>query len=113
MGGWSMTKKANGEGSIYRRKVDGLYVGSITLDDGKRKYFYSKKRQEVRNKMNEALQQKQRGTLVIASHQTLSQYLTYWLEHSVKNVVRSRTHERYEEIVRLHIIPVLGKVQIQ
>lgn len=107
-----MGKKANGEGSIYRRKVDGLYVGSITLEDGKRKYFYSKKRQEVRDKMNEALQQKQLGILVVTKHQTLSQYLTHWLEHDVKGVVRSRMHERYEEIVRLHIFPVIGNVQL-
>ncbi len=108
-----MAKNANGEGSIYRRKVDGMYVGSITLEDGKRKYFYSKKRQEVYEKMQMALEEKRRGMLVAASQQSLGQYLEYWLEHSVKGVVRPRTYERYEEIVRLHIIPELGKVKLQ
>ncbi len=108
-----MAKKANGEGSIYRREVDGLYVGSITLEGGKRKYFYSKKKQEVREKMNVALREKQQGTLIVAPQQLLSQYLTNWLEHGVEGVVRSRTYERYEEVVRLHIIPVLGKVKLQ
>ncbi len=61
-----MAKKANSEGSIYRRKVDGMYVGSITLEDGKRKYFYSKKRQDVAEKMNAALLEKKQGTLVAA-----------------------------------------------
>jgi hypothetical protein len=45
-----------------------LYVGSITLENGKRKYFYSKKRQEVYEKMNTALQEKKQGTLV-TTHQ--------------------------------------------
>ncbi|MFL5626621.1 MAG: tyrosine-type recombinase/integrase [Ktedonobacteraceae bacterium] len=108
-----MTKRANGEGSIYRRKVDGMYVGSITLEDGKRKYFYSKKRQEVHDRMHAALREKQQGTLIIAPQQTLSQYLVYWLEHNVQNVVRPRTYERYEAIVRLHIVPIIGKVKLQ
>lgn len=107
-----MAKKANGEGSIYRRNVDGMYVGSITLEDGKRKYFYSKKRQEVHDKMNAALLERQQGTLITAPQQTVSQYLAYWLEHNVQDVVRPRTYERYEAIVRLHIIPVLGKVKL-
>ncbi|HEX4208645.1 MAG TPA: tyrosine-type recombinase/integrase [Ktedonobacteraceae bacterium] len=108
-----MAKKANGEGSIYRRKVDGMYVGSITLEDGKRKYFYSKKRQEVYDKMQKALQEKKQGTLVTAPQQSLAQYLTYWLENSVQDTLRPRSYERYEGIVRLHLIPVLGKVKLQ
>jgi len=108
-----MSKKANGEGSIYRRKVDGMYVGCITIEDGKRKYFYSKKRQEVHDKMQAALREKQQGTLVTAPQQTVSQYLAYWLEHNVQNAVRPRTFERYESIVRLHIVPIMGKVKLQ
>ncbi len=108
-----MAKRANGEGSIYRRKVDGMYVGSITLDDGKRKYFYAKKRQDVYEKMNAALQEKKQGTLVTTPQQTLSQYLSYWLEHNVKDTIRPRSYERYESIVRLHIVPTLGKVKLQ
>lgn len=108
-----MAKKANGEGSIYRRKVDGMYVGSITLEDGKRKYFYSKKRQEVYNKMQTALQEKKQGTLVVAPQQTVGQYLAYWLEHVVLGTARPRTYEKYESNVRLHITPVVGKVKLQ
>ncbi len=108
-----MAKKANGEGSIYRRKVDGIYCGFITLEDGKRKCFYSKKRQEVYEKMQAALREKQQGMLVTASQQTLKQYLEHWLEYSVRNGIRPRSYERYEQYVRLHIIPVLGGVKLQ
>ena len=47
------------------------------------------------------------------TEQTLSQYLSYWLEHSVKDTIRPRSYERYESIVRLHIAPTLGKVKLQ
>ena len=108
-----MAKKANGEGTIYKRSVDGMYVGSITLENGKRKYFYSKKKQEVRDKLNTALHERQKGTLITTPQQTLDQYLKDWLENTVKDTVRPRTYERYESIVRLHIVPTLGKVKLQ
>ena len=43
IGGESMGKRANGEGSVYRRKSDGRWVGSLSLPDGTRKVFYGKK----------------------------------------------------------------------
>ncbi len=44
-----MAKRANGEGSIYQRKSDGKWVGSISLDKGQRKVFYGKTKKEVRD----------------------------------------------------------------
>jgi integrase len=111
-----MGKKANGEGSIYLIKTGknkGLYGASITLENGKRRYFYGKKRQDVYEKMQVALRKKQQGTLVDASQQTVEQYLQQWLEHSAKDHIRPRTYERYEQYVRLHIIPMLGKIKLQ
>jgi len=111
-----MGKKANGEGSIYLIKTGknkGLYGASITLENGKRRYFYGKKRQDVYEKMQAALREKQQGTLVDASQQTVEQYLKHWLEHSAKDRIRPRTYERYEQYVRLHIIPALGRVKLQ
>lgn len=111
-----MGKKANGEGSIYLIKTGknkGLYGASITLENGKRRYFYEKKRQDVYEKMQAALREKQLGTLVDASQQTVEQYLQQWLEHSAKDHIRPRIYERYEQYVRLHLIPLLGKIKLQ
>jgi integrase len=113
---YSMSKKANGEGSIYLIKTGknkGLYGASMTLADGKRRYFYGKKRQDVYEKMQTDLREKEQGTLVDASRQTVEQYLQNWLEHSAKDHIRPRTYERYEQYVRLHIIPPLGKIKLQ
>jgi integrase len=111
-----MAKKANGEGSVYRRMKSGVFVGYagfISLENGKRKYFYGKKRQEVHDKIQEALKEKSQGTLVTDSQQTIAQYLEGWLEYTVKDSVRPRTYERYEQHVRLHLVPMLGKVKLQ
>src|SRR5258708_7300590 len=107
-----MAKRANGEGSIYEQRK-GLYAAYITGEDGKRKYFYGKTKAVVREKLNAALAEKRQGTLVTGPQQTLKDYLAYWLEHSVKGVIRPRSYERYEATVRLHIEPVMGKVKLQ
>jgi integrase len=110
------SKRANGEGSIYKR-ADGKWVGSISIqvpNQGlKRKVFYGKTKTEVREKVLTALNEKQKGTLIVAEQQTLQAYLEQWLEHSVKLTIRPRSYERYEGIVRLHIVPILGKMKLQ
>src|SRR5258708_23504196 len=109
----SMGKRGNGEGSIYFRKSDEKWVGSITLENRKRRVFYGKTRKEVQEKLKVALREQQQGTLVTAPRQTLARFLTDWLENSQKQSVRPRTYERYEELVRLHIVPVLGRYELQ
>ncbi len=43
----------------------------------------------------------------------MSDFLITWLSDTVKNSVRIRTHERYRELVTLHIILVLGTTKLQ
>ena len=40
-------------------------------------------------------------------------FLTRWLEDVHKRSIRPRTYERYEETVRLHLVPGIGHHQIQ
>jgi integrase len=108
-----MGKRGNGEGSIYFRQSDEKWVGSITLENRKRRVFYGKTRKEVQEKLKVALREQQQGTLVTAPRQTLAQFLIDWLENSQKQSVRPRTYERYEELVRLHIAPALGRYELQ
>jgi integrase len=108
-----MAKRGNGAGSIYHRKSDNKWVGSITLENGKRKVFYGKTQKEVQDKVNNALYEQQRGTLLITSQQTVEHFLTDWLENTHKRRIRPRTYERYQEAIKLHIIPALGRYQLQ
>ena len=107
-----MTHRGHGEGTIYHRQ-DGRWAASITLEPGKRKTFYGKTRKEIQEKLKIALREQQQGTLITTPEQTVKQFLDDWLENSHKQNVRPRSHERYEQIVRLHILPYIGKVQLQ
>ena len=106
-----MARRGNKEGSIYKRK-DGRWTASISMEDRKRKSFYGKTRKEVQEQLKIALREQQQGMLMATPQQTVEQFLKQWLE-DYKAAIRIRSYERYEELVRLHIIPVLGYHQLQ
>lgn len=107
-----MARRGHGEGSIYQRS-DGRWAGSISLEGGKRKTLYGKTRKEVQQQLKAALHQQQQGTLVVAPQQKVGPFLVQWLEDVHKHAVRPRTYERYESLLRLHIVPGIGHHQLQ
>jgi integrase len=104
-------KRGNREGSVYQRKSDGKWVTSITLDDGRRKVLYSGTQQVAIKKLKKASQQQEQGTLTVGPQHTVAQYLDYWL-NAYKQKIRPRSYERYEQIIRLHLVPILGKLKL-
>jgi integrase len=107
-----MARRGHKEGSIYHRK-DGRWAASISLEGGKRKTFYGKTRREVQEQLKTALHQQQQGTLMASSRQTVEQFLTHWLEQVHKPTIRIRTYLRYQQHLRVHILPGLGRYQLQ
>lgn len=108
-----MSKRGNNEGSIYQRKSDGRWVGSVTLPDGRRKVFYGKKRSEVAEKINSALTDLRRGMLVANSNTTVQAYIGQWLEEVHKPTIKLSTYNHYSILLRLYIVPCLGQVKLQ
>jgi integrase len=112
-----MAKRGNGEGSITRHKKSGLFMARYTVEmpDGlrKRKTIYGKEREEVAEQLIEALSNRNKGLVFDADNLKLGEYLGRWLTDSVRDTVRPTTFERYEQVVRLHIRPVLGKVKLK
>jgi integrase len=108
-------KRGHHEGSIYQRK-DGRWVGTIDLgwQNGKRKRksFYGKKRSEVAAKLTKALNDYQQGLPIAAERTTVGQLLTEWLETTGKRTLRPSTSRSYRMIVRRHLNPHLGRIQL-
>jgi integrase len=110
-----MGKRGNGEGGISRRK-DGLYMARYKIQTptgSNRKTLYGKTRREVDEKLTKAKVDRDGGLVFDADNLKLGEYLERWLADSVRDTVRPTTFERYEQIVRLHIRPVLGKVKLK
>ena len=106
-----MAKNGNGEGGITRHKKSGLYMARYTVQaptGPKRKTIYGKEREEVAEKLIEALSNRNKGLIFEGEDQTLSAYLDRWLNGSVKGSVKPSTYESYERMIRNHIKPALG-----
>jgi integrase len=106
-----MKRRGNNGGSIYQRK-DGLWAGSISLPNGKRKVVYAKTRKEVAQKLVQVQRAVADGQPVEKERLTVRQWLETWLNESVTNRVRPKTLHRYQEIANIHLIPRLGHIRL-
>ena len=78
-----MTKKrANGEGSVYRRK-DGRVVAEWVDANGKRRYISGKTKTEVKRRLRELLVDREKGIAYDSENLTVGDFLDRWLD-SVK-----------------------------
>ena len=105
-----MTKRRGaGEGSIYQRK-DRRWVAALSLEQGRRKFFYGKARQDVARRLSEALRNLQLGLTPYPAQQTVAQYLRDWLD-SIRTSVRPKTYESYDLNVR-RLLPHVGRIRL-
>ncbi|MGD9891152.1 MAG: tyrosine-type recombinase/integrase [Dehalococcoidia bacterium] len=102
-------KRGNNEGNIRQRTHDGRWEARVTLPNGQRKSYMGKTRKEVADKMAVALRDLHRGLPIPIGRETFGQFLDRWLRDVVKPSVRPGTYESYEQKVRVHIKPALGK----
>ena len=70
-----MSRRANGEGSIYKR-ADGRWCATLSLEGGNRKSFYGKRREDVAQRLAAALKSRQDGLPQPSERQTMKSYLT-------------------------------------
>src|SRR5260221_499916 len=106
-----MTKRrGNREGTITRR-ADGRWEARITLEDGKRKCFYGRTRQEVATRLLQAQHDVESGLPLLDERQTLEQYLAAWIE-TVKEQIRGSSWRRYRDYVHVHLSPGLGRISL-
>ncbi|MCH7577964.1 MAG: site-specific integrase [Chloroflexi bacterium] len=108
--------RGKGEGSIFRRKSDGKWVGSLHLGYGggkrQRRVFYGATQQDVRRKLAEATRNHERGLTPPPERVKLGDFLQRWLDDTARHNVRPSTLRGYEVSLRLHIIPEIGHLKL-
>jgi integrase len=105
-----MSRRGRGEGSIHRHKTHGLWVASISVGaTGKRKrrIAYGHSRSEANEKLQGLLDHAD----LTPSDETVGAFLARWLK-IIPPEVKPRSHAKFEQDVRLHINPALGKVKL-
>ena len=111
------TKRTNGEGSIFQRKSDGKWVGSITIgydEKGrqKKKIIYGKNQTDVAKKLSEISGRIKNNSYEIIEHKTFGELMSEWLLVFKKSAVTPRTFEGIIRNFRLHIEPIIGNMKI-
>jgi integrase len=110
-------RRANGEGSIRKRK-DGRWEGRYTAGrdpvTGKAIYknVLGKTQSEVKEKLKSAIEK----TSVLplkTEHYTVGQWLDAWMENYARLQVRASSYKTYQGFIDNHIRPALGDMSME
>ncbi len=108
-----MTRRAWGSGSLYRRKSDGRWVGSVELQDDSgarhRRYVTGTTKSAVRKRLRAlaASSASRRQT-----SETVGEFMTRWLDDVAAKRLRPRTMDGYRSIAVDWIIPAIGDIPL-
>jgi hypothetical protein len=105
-----VTRRGNRDGTIARRS-DGRWAAAVEVE-GRRRWVYGRTRQEVTRKLQEAIRGVEMGLVPVGDRRTVGQYLERWLEESARRRLRPKTYRGYEQLIRLHLVPELGRVRL-
>ncbi|NDE20154.1 MAG: hypothetical protein EBZ98_00630, partial [Actinobacteria bacterium] len=112
-----MTRRANGEGSIYYREARQRWEGIVTIgleEDGTpiRRTITGATRSEVTSRMSELLSRVQVSTDHRAGI-TVREWSDHWIEFVLPTSgIRQVTIDKYASHVRLYLVPILGRIRL-
>ena len=110
-------RRANGEGSVSRRK-DGRWVATVTIGRDangrlKRRAVYGRTQREALARLQELQSDLAAGRPVTPDRTRVSDFLERWLEDAARPSVAFNTLRMYEGFVRNHIVPAVGGITVR
>ena len=70
------------------------------------------KKADAERRLREILGEMDHGVVPSVKRYKLAEWLKMWLDEVITHTTEQATFERYEEAVRLHIVPELGNIEI-
>ena len=109
-------KRPDGEGSIQQRQ-DGRWMARLSVgrDAGGKAHrvsIYGATQAEVVTKLQALRQQRDVNAKSIFGKDTVAAYLQRWLDNDVEINGAGKTHQEYEGVVRLYIVPFVGHLKL-
>ena len=111
-------KRANGEGSIRKRK-DGRWEGRYTAghdpETGKAIYknVLGRSQAEVKEKLKQAIEETQALDVTKAGKYTVGEWMEVWFQDYAKIKVRPSSHQTYQGYIHNHIRPNIGDIPLE
>lgn len=112
------TRNAQGAGSL-RQRADGTWEARYTVgrDPGTgkqiRKSVYGKTQKEARQKLAQAIAAIDKGIYQAPNKITVAAWMEEWLVTFCANKVKPLTLSSYSAMIRKHIVPAFGAVELQ
>jgi integrase len=105
-------KRASGEGSICFSETEQLWIGQITLPDGKRRRKRSKTQKVIKDWLLAQRDAIRDGLVIEDERITVGQFLDRYLQDVAAHTLRPKTFEAYSYLIRMHIKPALGNIRL-
>jgi integrase len=106
-------RRHRGEGSFYRRKSDGMWIGAYPYEDeygeGKRATVSSRDKVIAMEKFRELRTMIDSGAFSPTSKMSAEKWLEYWVENIIKPNRAPRTYDSYKGTIDNQIAPFLQK----
>lgn len=93
------------------KRADGRYQGRFTFQ-GERYTLYDRDIKTLQKKMADTRYEMEHGIYMDAKNMTLDTFFQTWLSEIKENTVKENTLSVYQEIYKVHIAPMLGKMQV-
>lgn len=112
------TRNAQGGGTIRQRK-DGRWEARFTVgrDPGTGKQIqrsiYGSTQKEVRQKLTQIVAAVDEGTYQSPNKIKVSEWMKEWMTTFCAGKVKPLTYQSYEGIIKNHIVPAIGAVELQ
>ena len=105
---------SNGEGSVYRRASDGLWIGAVTTGydmhgRSRRKTVSGRTKAEAAKRLRQLLHDLDNGLPPTDDRITVTDFLERWLAEVIPHRVEPSTVANYSSLARNHIEPSLGR----
>src|SRR4051794_28262690 len=111
-----MNKRASGEGSVQQRG-DNTFRLRYRIDGQRFERTYRGKQADARKELRRLLKSGDDGDHVAPSTLKVGQWIDTWLDTGApgrrRKRVSQRTLERYSQLLRTHVKPVLGDRPLQ
>jgi site-specific recombinase XerD len=98
-----MRRRSPGEGSVYKRKKDGLRVAQF-----RGKYRYAKDKETAQSKLLELMTEAEE---VKPQNMTVGTFMDQWFDFAKPNLKPS-TIKRYREAIEIYIKPTFGDTKL-
>ncbi len=98
-------------GSVRHHATRDLWEGRYTGSDGRRHSIYGKTRREAQERLRAALSAADNGMRPLSQQLTVGAFLSDWAELALTRL-RPRTAESYAAMVRLYLIPAIGRIPL-